>query len=140
MNLQTMVGIGSGTAAVFLTLLEIVPIKINPWSALARKLGRAMNKEVLTKVENLEREVRDLRRASDERYAVDCRSRILRFGDELLHDVHHSKEHFDQILRDIKSYEDYCERHPAFENNTTLMTTKQILATYQHCMETHGFL
>jgi len=91
-------------------------------------------------VDALEREIQELRRITDERNAIDCRSHILRFGDEILHDIRHSKEHFDQILRDIKAYEAYCKQHPNFENNTTLMTTRQILTTYQRCMETHGFL
>ena len=36
--------IGSG-------LIEVVPIKLNPWSWLAKRLGRAANGEVLSKVE-----------------------------------------------------------------------------------------
>ena len=44
---------GSGIVILLLTLVEITPIKINPWSWLGRKIGRAINGEVLEKVETL---------------------------------------------------------------------------------------
>ena len=43
---------GGGSALfVLLTLLQLAPIKINPWSAIAKAFGRAINSEVLEKVE-----------------------------------------------------------------------------------------
>lgn len=42
---------GGGSALfVLLTLLQLAPIKINPWSAIAKAFGRAINSEVLEKV------------------------------------------------------------------------------------------
>ena len=39
---------GGGSALfVLLTLLQLAPIKINPWSAIAKAFGRAINSEVL---------------------------------------------------------------------------------------------
>ena len=77
---------GGGSALfVLLTLLQLAPIKINPWSAIAKAFGRAINSEVLEKVGKLESELQCVRSGMAEEKAVNCRARILRFGDECLH-------------------------------------------------------
>lgn len=122
------------------TIIQIAPIKINPWSWVARAIGRAINAEVIAKVEKLESDLQDLKGHTAEQTAKECRVRILRFGDEILHDVRHSKEHFDQILLDITDYEMYCKEHPEFKNNMTALTTSRIKSTYEQCLEDHSFL
>lgn len=121
------------------TLVQIAPIKINPWSWVARAIGRAINAEVIQKVDKLEGDVRNLKNHSEEHEAKSCRIRILRFGDEILHGVHHSKEHFDQILLDITDYENYCKEHPRFKNNMTVITTSVIMSTYEKCFKENRF-
>lgn len=122
------------------TLIQIAPIKLNPWSWLAKAIGKAINEEVIQKVDKLEQELKEQKKHMEEQTAKECRIRILRFGDEILHDVHHSKEHFDQILLDVTDYENYCKDHPEFKNNMTVLTTRRIMATYERCLEEHGFL
>ena len=121
------------------TVLQITPIKINPWSWLARRIGRAINGEVLTKQDALGKDLADLRFTVDERAAKDSRIRILRFGDEILHGREHSKEHFDQILQDITEYDQYCKSHPNFKNNMTQITTQKIMETYAEVWENRAF-
>lgn len=140
MTISEILGGGAVIAVALATLFQIAPIKINPWTSLAKAIGRAINAEVIEKVGNLEKDLAALRNESDERAAKDARVRILRFGDEILHDKLHSKEHFDQILQDITDYEHYCETHPHFKNNTTVMTTARILETYEQCLKDHSFL
>lgn len=121
------------------TLVQIAPIKVNPWSWLGKAIGRAINAEVIQKVDKLEGDLQKLKEHSEEHEAKSCRIRILRFGDEILHDVHHSKEHFDQILLDITEYENYCREHPRFKNNMTAITTSVIMSTYQECWKENKF-
>ena len=134
-------------AAILASIFEVSKIEINPWSALFGYIGRAINKDVLAKVDALEIQVlkiqedADARDAkADEREAKAARSRILRFGDECLHDVKHSKEHFDEIMRDIQEYETYCDTHPHFENNTAIHTINLINEIYHDRMRDHSFL
>ena len=122
-----------------MTLLQVAPIKIDPWSWLARKVGRAINGELIEKVDKLEKTVEGIRSISDEREAKATRIRILRFGDEILHGVHHSKEHFDQILLDITEYQQYCREHPEFLNNMTELTSRHIMETYSACFYERKF-
>lgn len=122
------------------TLLQIAPVKIDPWTWLARKLGQAINGEVIRRMEKLEQAVAEIQQRAEERAAVSARIRILRFGDEILHGVHHSKEHFDQVLLDITEYEQYCRDHPDFANQMTVLTQKHIMETYSACFERQTFL
>ena len=52
---------GGSIAVLLLTAIQISPIKINPWSALAKFVGRAINHEVLEKVDKLDNEVKGLK-------------------------------------------------------------------------------
>lgn len=131
---------GGGGLVVLMTLVQITPIKINPWSWLGRCIGRAINGEVLEKVDALSEDVKKNKADDDEQWASLSRSHILRFGDELLHGTPHSKEHFDQILLDITKYEHYCNAHPDYPNGKAVATIKQIKKTYQKCLEENKFL
>lgn len=140
MNINELVVGGGGAMVVLLTLIQIAPIEVNPWSAIAAAIGRAINGEVISKVDQLGDELQSLRSISDEREAVAARIRILRFGDEIYQGTMHSKEHFDQTLDDITDYEQYCISHPDFKNNKTTVTIQTIQETYQKCLEKHNFL
>lgn len=131
---------GGGIIFILLTLVEITPIKINPWSWVGKKVGRMLNGEVLDEVNNLKQELTDHKEKSEERHATLCRAHILRFGDEVLHGIPHSKEGYDNILLDIDSYEEYCEKHPGYKNNIAVQTIKHIKRKYQEHIIKNDFL
>ena len=139
-SIRTILLCGGGGILVLMTLVQITPIKINPWSWIAKRIGRAINSEVLEKVNKIDETVEKLKDEDAEQWASLSRTHILRFGDEILHGVAHSKEHFDQILVDISKYESYCKDHPEYLNNIANATIKQIKKTYQKCLEDNSFL
>lgn len=136
---QSVLGSG-GILMIVLTIIQFSPIKINPWSWVARAIGRAINKDVLDQVKEVREELNDHKEKSEERHATLCRSHILRFGDELLHGTPHSKEAFDSILLDIDSYEEYCDKHPGYKNNVAMSTISHIKRTYQKHLDDNSFL
>ena len=130
-----------------LSLIQIVPIKINPLSWIARLLGRAINRELYDKVTMLENKIDDMAKeqtkesaAREEDKAISARIRILRFNDELLSHKMHSKESFDQTLDDITFYEDYCEDHKHFKNDRAVMAIKNVKRCYDKCCIDNDFL
>lgn len=129
-------GIIAVGAVVVMSLVEVSPIKINPWSW----IGKVLNKDILNKLEKVEQDVAEVKREVGESSAVTSRYRILRFDDEILHDIKHSKEHFDQILLDIDVYEKFCEEHPDFKNNLAVMAIKHIKEIYSKCSHENSFL
>lgn len=123
-----------------MTVFEVSKIKVNPWSWLAKKVGKAINGEVLEKFDQLKEDVTEIKTQQEEHSAKDSRMRILRFGDEMLHGENHSKDHFDQILDDVNRYELYCETHPLFINNMTRLTISRIKAEYKERLFNNTFL
>lgn len=130
------------------------------WEVLKAILDKIQNKKRVTN-EDLADQIGEIKKAQDaqqkdidslkssigrmqeseaEKDAISARRRILRFNDEILRDVDHSKEYFDDILEDIKIYDHYCDEHTDFPNGKTVMATKNIRKTYENCMEKHNFL
>lgn len=133
----------SGIAGIIVLLsvfIEITPFKINPVSNFLKWFGKKTNGELMEKVSSLEKEVTNIKEDAAKRNAVNCKVRILNFGDELRRNVQHSKEHFDQILEDIDNYGRYCNEHPEFKNKKTVVTTSMILEAYTNCVENNKFL
>lgn len=131
---------GGGVALVLLTLVEIAPVKLNPWSWLARALGRAINGEIFAEIGAIKRGMEKLDADLAETRALNSRSRILRFNDELLLKQRHSKEYFDQVLEDITSYQRYCSEHPEFKNEKAVLAIGNVERCYNKCMEEKDFL
>ena len=121
-------------------LIQVSPIKVNPWTWVARSIGRAINGELMEQVEDLKTRFNKMEENDAEREAKSARIRILRFGDECQQKVLHSQEHFDQIIEDIDQYETYCANHPDFKNNKAVLTIANIKETYRRRMTTNDFL
>lgn len=138
--LQTIAGGIAGLVAVIMSIIQFLPCKSKPWTYILKKLGKAMNEEMDKKVENLGKELKDLRISCDEKAMHDRRNRILRFNDEILHKQRHSKEHFDQILIDISDYELYCDNHEDFKNNVANLAITNVKTTYAKCLAENSFL
>ena len=154
MTLQEIINVFQGNGSFWIALLiclsllvEITPIKLNPLSWLAKKIGKAFNGEIMkeigtlkTEVKDIKSDVADIREEAKEREATNRRVRILEFGDEILHEVDYSKEHWDNILLDITEYEHYCDDHPHYMNNVAKATIKHIKHMYDKHLEEDSFL
>lgn len=82
----------------------------------------------------------DLKMTSNEGLALTWRYRILRFDDEIRHEIRHTKEHFNQILDDITKYNRYCNNHKDFPNDKAVFAIENIKRVYQQCTEEGTFL
>lgn len=126
MSMKEFVETGGSVLLIALTLVQVAPIRINPWSAIARAIGKALNADLNEKMEANE--------------AKTARYRILRFDDEIRHKMRHSKEHFDQIIEDVDTYERYCQDHPRFPNGKAVSATDNVKRTYEKCKDENSFL
>ena len=123
-----------------ITLIQIAPIKINPWSWIAKGIHGLLLGDIDRKLDSISNKVDRLEEQAQEDKALQARTHILRFSDELYNGAKHSKEYFDDILSDVDKYEKYCESHPNFRNNKTVMSNQLIKDTYAKLMEEHKFL
>ena len=139
---EALVGLlGGGTGlGVLLGLIQVSPIPIKPWSAIAKALGRAINGEVLQEVSETKAKL-DAHVQADERHTADQhRTRILRFNTECLRHQRHTREDFIDILAEIDEYERYCQTHPDYKNQRCVHAVKNIGRVYDTLLETGDFL
>ena len=109
--------------ALVLSLIQISPIKINPWSA----FGRWIRKQLA--LEEIKDDLMDARR-----------TRILRFDDELIEHKQHRKDMFDAILVDCDKYEKYCKEHKGYINSVANDSIKHIKEVYAELKRDNTFL
>lgn len=92
------------------------------------------------KLDEIQRSLDAHCKMDDERYAKQCRTRILRFNDEVIRGMHHTKEHFDDVLDDITEYTRYCDENKDFKNEKAVQAIANVRRTYQKCEEENSFL
>lgn len=134
MSMQEIITNGGGALAVFMLLVEISPLKINPWTAIAKAIGRAMG------IEAIEKKLDAHITMDDRRNADGHRARILHFNNELLRDRQHTKEEFTEALSEIDDYEKYCVDHPEYPNNRATLAVENIRRTYSDRLKRRDFL
>lgn len=138
---------GGAGLVVILSLIEITPVKVNPWRAIARGLGRAFNAEVLADLKAVQQAQQDTRSALDKHQAADdehkaeChRAALLAFNTSLLRGELHTQEDFFDAFRHIDQYEDYCRNHPGYKNNRASHAIANIGRVYDERLKARDFL
>ena len=136
------------------TLIEIAPVKINPWRWLWKMLKwlwrsfcRSMNAEVLAELETVKAAAQGTKskleehiKMDDEREADKVRSSILHFNNELLRNINHTKEEFVEILAKIDWYNDFCETHKEYRNSRAVHAIANIERVYDVRLVKKDFL
>lgn len=136
------------------TLIEVCPIKINPWSWLFRMVKmlwgsfcRSLNSDVLDKLSALEKgqgatqaQLEKHIAMDDEREADKVRASILHFNNELLREIPHTKEEFVEILAKIDWYNDFCDTHKDYRNRRAVHAIANIERVYDERLQKHDFL
>ena len=100
----------------------------------------AESSEMRSDIRQIKEEARAHNEENLEERAKSNRSKILRFDDELRVGTRHSYEYFEDILRAIKEYEDYCNSHPKFKNRQATSAIKHIQEAYDEAYENNSFI
>ena len=140
-----------GLLIILIGMIKIPKLELNIWNLIGRTIGRSINREAMEqvdvfskdingRVDSLSKKVDDLEKADELERVRFARQRILRFNDEILCNQRNYKEHFDEILDDITTYEHYCNTHKDYENDKAVLAITTIREVYRECMKTHDFL
>ena len=141
----------AGVVIILAGLIKIPKLEVNLWSFIVRALGKALNTELAAEVkkfhndtdEKIDKIAKDLDehiKQQEEEKASNARRNFLIFNEELYANKYHTKEHFEEVLRNIDDYEDYCAEHPLYENNKAELAIDNIRRVYQNCLKNHTFL
>lgn len=96
--------------------------------------------ELDKKIDSIQKDIDDLRSEIKKSDALQARRRILRFNDELLSGLKHSKEAFDDVIDDTDIYEKFVTENPTFINNKCVLAKQHIKDTYLKCEKEASFL
>lgn len=131
---------GSGLLLILMTLVQIAPIKINPWSALAKAIGKAINADISGRLDEIGAKLDEHIEMDCRRTADSCRAQILHFNNELLRPIYHTKEEFMEVLVKIDEYERYCDEHEDYPNNRAVLAIENIREVYKERLKKRDFL
>lgn len=95
-------------ALAVLSLIQISPVKINPWDGILGWLGRKLNGKELTLLQG---EMKDLKGKVNGMWVSAHRHAILTFARELRAGIEHSTDEWSNVLSQIDEYEVYCEKN-----------------------------
>lgn len=154
MSVTEIISASGGGLFILLTLIEIVPIKINPWSWLAKHFGKAINAEVMAELTTVKKELDTVKKeqtkiqkqleqriqVEDDRNADRQREKILDFNLELVRKLDHTKEDFNEIMIVMDEYETYCMNHPKYKNNRATLAIENIKRVYREREVKNDFL
>lgn len=124
---------------VAMTLVQISPIKINPWSAIVKWIGSNLNKEVIEKVDLIEKRLDEHIRMSDEADIRVRRTNILDFSSSVIRGVNYHREKFDFMIVECDNYEKYCKENHII-NGVADASIAEIRRIYQEHLRNDDFL
>lgn len=147
LQLQDVVWVVGVMCIIVISLIQALSKKHDPWLWLLEKFGEAINKKVIDKQNAMEGKIDKLQKEINQNKELDAinktnaaRRRILRFSDEVRLNKKHSLEVFNEVLNDIKMYQDYCRKHPSFKNDKAVISIELIEEVYKTCLKDNSFL
>ena len=114
-----------------LSLIQIAPIKMNPWDKIFKWIGKRVNAELEAKVILLEQQIETTRKDNEERVISDMRWHILNFACACRNSETHTKEQWNHVLTQAKKYELYIKEHE-LDNGVIEEDTKYIRELYRN--------
>lgn len=86
-------------------VVEVAPIKINPWSHLLKSIGNKMNADILMRLQAVENQLKSQDDKIDNNEKDRIRYEILDFARACRKHEKHTKEEFDHIFEQYDKYE-----------------------------------
>lgn len=93
-----------------ITLIEIAPIKINPWKTLFNWIGKMINSDIQTEIKEMKDDLTELKKDFESKKAEDMRWEILNFANSCRRGVEHGKDSWRHAMSQLAAYESYTER------------------------------
>lgn len=128
------------------TVIEIAPIKINPWDAILKWIGDRLNKSAYMKIEEVEKKLDKHIKESNERDATDRENQLKQkrkditcFCNECMRGKKHTLEQFNLMMGECDEYEIYV-RDNHIVNGVINSSISEIRRLYNKCIENNDFL
>ncbi len=134
------------TAVLLSLVIQISPIKCNPWTALLGWIGRIITRDVMQEVEGIKAGLADVRRQQkqqqleqDKNEMDRIRSEVLDFANSCRNKRRHTKEEFDHIFDLNDKYKALLEKNGQ-QNGRFEEAFAYVCTLYRKCMDENDFL
>lgn len=115
-----------------ITILQISPIKVDPWSLLAKVIKKWLVGDIIQRLNELSQSVSSDRVANKRWFILD-------FANSCLQGRRHTKEEWEHVIDEISWYDDFC-RDNDIPNGRFEENAKYLRATYQKLLKEKDFL
>ena len=145
MNLIEMIDLKSGISfgafifVLLLTIIQITPIKLNPWDKILSWIGNRMNRDIVKREDVIEEKLDEHIKDSANERIRKTRADILAFGNECMRGTPHTKEQFDFVISECDQYENHMESTNT-PNGVAKATINEIRRLYAKHMRENTFL
>ena len=112
-----------------LSLIQISPLKLNPWDSILGWFGRKLNGNMQKRLDDLEKQIRNM-------WINTHRLHILTFARECRDEIKHDSEEWAHILSLADEYEVYCQKNTV-SNGVVKADTEYIRSLYQELSRDH---
>ena len=103
-------------------------------------IANQSNKEVKIELKKIQTEFSELKESEEQKEVRNSRRRILRFNDEIINHIRHSREFFDDVIEDVNTYENFVRKNPDYQNGKCSLAIENIERVYRECMKEGNFL
>lgn len=110
-------------ALVLLSLIQVSPLKVNPWDRILGWFGRKINKQTDDDIRELKKQISDM-------WVNGHRSTILTFAREAREGIRHSPDEWTNALNQAEEYEKFVHDH-GITNGIVTQDTEYIRRLYQ---------
>jgi hypothetical protein len=131
---------------ILLTMIQISPIKWNPWDSIFSWFGKKINKNISDQLNETNKNVKSIQEELDEhiqrsrqKEIDDTRNEILDFANACMNHRRHTQEQFKFIISQCDKYELYMEQY-RMKNGVITSAITEIKTIYQKCIQENSFL
>ena len=139
LDLKSGISFGVFLFVLLLTIIQIAPIKINPWDKILVWFGNHMNADIVRRVDVIEEKLDEHIRDSSEERIRKIRADILDFGNACMNGRPHTKEEFEFVISECDAYEKHIEKMQ-IRNGVATATIKEVRRLYEKHLRENTFL
>lgn len=118
------------------TIIQIVPIKINPWTWIGKTAKKLL---IGDSIDKIQKEVSGIKQDILAERVSTKRWQILNFSNSCILGINHTREEWDHCLSDLAWYEDYCEKNNV-QNGVMQQSAVYLKNKYQMHLKNNDFL
>lgn len=122
-----------------ITIIDISPIKIDPWKWLFKKIGNLLFGEIRKEITEIRDDLSEMKHEIELDKAIEKRWHILDFVNSCRNKRKHSREEWNHVISELAEYEDYCERKD-ITNGVIEEDAKYLRELFQELNRTNDFL